>query len=50
MSFHSFPSDKQFLHQAIPLGVFFFGFFDAVFFIDVGFLEFLRQRADVTGR
>ena len=38
-----FPSDKQLLHQLVPLGVFFLGFFDAVFFVDVGFFEFLRH-------
>jgi hypothetical protein len=38
-----FPSDKQLLHQLVPLGVFFFRFFDAVFLVDVGFFEFLRQ-------
>jgi predicted RNA binding protein YcfA (HicA-like mRNA interferase family) len=38
-----FSSDKQLLHQLVPLGVFFFRFFDAVFLVDVGFFEFLRQ-------
>jgi hypothetical protein len=38
-----FPSDKQLLHQLVPLGVFFFRFFDAVLLVDVGFFEFLRQ-------
>ena len=43
-------SDKQLLHQLVPLGVFFFHFFDAVFLVDVGFFEFLRQRSDVFAR
>ena len=38
-----FSPDKQLLHQLVPLGVFFFRFFDAVFLVDVGFFEFLRQ-------
>jgi hypothetical protein len=40
---HLFSSDKQLLHQLVPLSVFFFRFFDAVFLVDVGFFEFLRQ-------
>ena len=38
-----FSSDKQLLHQLVPLGVFFLHSFDAVFLVDVGFFEFLRQ-------
>ena len=48
MKTHSlFSSDKQLLHQLVPLGVFFFRFFDAVFLVDVGFFEFLRHCSDV---
>ena len=42
-----FSSDKQLLHQLVPLGVFFLRSFDAVFLVDVGFFEFLRQGSDV---
>jgi hypothetical protein len=42
-SIESFSSDKQLLHQLVPLGIIFFRFFDAVFLVDAGFFEFLRQ-------
>jgi hypothetical protein len=42
-----FFSDKQLLHQLVPFGVFVFRFFEIVFFVDVGFFEFLVQRSDV---
>ena len=42
-----FSPDKLLLYQLVPLRGFFFRFFGAVFFVDVGFLEFLRQCSDV---